>query len=50
MQMIARILARVKAGFSKFMTFIDAHPRTGWYVVGIGCLNVVLNLLDLFAK
>lgn len=27
--------------------WMDCHPRTGWWLAGIGILNVALNLLDL---
>ena len=29
------------------INFVDGHPRTGWYIVVVLTLNVVLNVLDL---
>lgn len=33
-----------------FGEWMDCHPRTGWWLAGIGTLNVFLNLLDLVIK
>lgn len=30
----------------RFMEFVDAHPRTGWYVAAVVTLNFLLNLVD----
>lgn len=30
------------------LRWIDAHPRTGWYVSLIVTLDLVLNLIDVF--
>lgn len=29
-----------------FLTWVDAHPRTGWYISLMLTLNFILNLLD----
>lgn len=31
-----------------FLHWIDCHPRTGWYLVVVASLNLILNVLDLF--
>lgn len=33
---------------SRFVIWIDDHPRIGWYLAALSALNVLLNLLDLF--
>lgn len=33
--------------FTRTKTWIDCHPRTGWYLVSLLSFNTVLNLLDL---
>lgn len=30
------------------LKWIDAHPRTGWYVAGMVTFNFLLNLADAF--
>lgn len=35
-----------KPNVKELLDWIDAHPRTGWYLVVILTLNFVLNLLD----
>lgn len=30
------------------LRFFDFHPRLGWYIAGVGTLNLLVNLLDLF--
>jgi hypothetical protein len=37
----------VKKGLGhRCLDWIDAHPRTGWYIVIIATLNFLLNLAD----
>lgn len=31
------------------LDFVDEHPRVGWYIAGMTTLNLLVNLLDLFA-
>lgn len=31
-----------------FFEWIEAHPRTGWYIAVFGAINVILNFLDAF--
>jgi hypothetical protein len=31
----------------KCLGFMQDHPPTGWWLAGLGTLNVVLNLLEL---
>lgn len=30
------------------LSFIDAHPRVGWYVAALTTLNTLLTLIGLF--
>lgn len=32
--------------FKALLEWVDAHPRTGWYLVVILSLNFALNLMD----
>jgi hypothetical protein len=32
------------------LDFMDAHPRTGWYIAIASSINVLLNLLNLFVE
>lgn len=32
----------------KFLDYIEAHPRLGWYIAAMATLNVLLNLVDAF--
>jgi hypothetical protein len=31
-----------------FLAYIEAHPRTGWYIATLATLNFFLNLIDAF--
>lgn len=33
--------------WSACIGWFDLHPRIGWYLAGLGVLNVVLNLLQI---
>jgi hypothetical protein len=35
-------------GHAALISWIECHPRTGWYIAVLTTLNVVLNLLGLF--
>lgn len=38
-------------GFSRRLgTWIDCHPRTGWWIAVLAVVNTVLNLLDLLVR
>lgn len=36
---------KLSAGL-KFLIWVDCHPRTGWYLVGLLAFNTALNLID----
>lgn len=34
--------------WTRALHWIDCHPRTGWYLVTVATLNLLLNFVDAF--
>lgn len=32
----------------RLLSWVDSHPRVGWYLCFIATMNLLLNLLELF--
>lgn len=45
---MATFMENVKTVGRRINCWMDAHPRTGWYVALVSSLNVLLNLANLF--
>lgn len=44
---MAKFNDKCKGTRRRFEDWIDAHPRTGWYIAAITTLNTVLNILSI---
>lgn len=42
------VRGRFKAAWACCLVWVDAHPRTGWYVAIVLTLDFMLSILDIF--